>query len=401
MDGSDPADPSRIIVLSYSGATRIVVDVPETLCSGEDDHVRDVCEYLGGRADKDFLGTGTVGLVIQAVGARLLFAQRWQAGGVFDWAAGTVRAWAPDRIELNEPMPPVGAQITLLPSARWVFAARDDVLGLTLEWKNDTASIEPWACKQLTLFLGLGVNQPVLEESLSRWQKATDILDAVRQDRNGWFDRAIPRFRTSNPYFEKLYYYRWWSLYTKMVFARVGHLLYPAPREGAVAFEACVSYSGACISVDELRWMRDPAWAFSTTREFFSAENLNDGYLSNHIWDWGIDGDESNQDGLGRSVPYHNYAVAAFHGALLVYPDEGLKTLQDLWPHLCSNLESYPRLFDIVPPASLTDTPVCISPVVMFIDPPWRSGMIPIRPNPCLETLTIITPPGSTSSCNI
>jgi hypothetical protein len=88
-----------------------------------------------------------------------------------------------------------------------------------------------------------------------------------------------------------------------MIFARVGHLLYPAPREGAVAFEACVSYSGACVSIDELRWMRNPDWSFSATREFFASENLNDGYLSNHIWDWGIDGDESNQDFIYDVTP--------------------------------------------------------------------------------------------------
>jgi hypothetical protein len=55
---------------------------------------------------------------------------------------------------------------------------------------------------------------------------------------------------------------------------------------------------------------------FSTTKEFFAAQNMNDGYLSNHIWDWGIDADESNIDGLGRSVPYQNYAVDASNGAL-------------------------------------------------------------------------------------
>jgi len=377
--------------------------------------VRDICAYLSDRADKDFLGTGNIGLVIQAMGTRVLFVQSWKEGGVFDWAAGAARSWAPDRVEMHEPTPPVGAYLSHPPSARWVFAARDDILGMTLEWNNDTPHevvvqasftgtlpgrvrmghhpdagflyalapysdripqpitfalassaaphqlevhgeryevcfalpIEPQTRKRFTLLLGIGISQQPLDESLICWKATGDILKAVRLDWNGWFDREIPRFQSSNPYFEKLYYYRWWSLYTKMIFVRLGHLLYPAPREGAVMYEACVSYSGACISVDELRWMRKPDWAFSTTREFFAPDNLNDGYLSNHIWAWGIDGDESNQDSLGRSVPYHNYAVAAFHGAALVHPDEGLKTLQDIWPQLCSNLESYPRLFDV------------------------------------------------------
>jgi hypothetical protein len=113
-----------------------------------------------------------------------------------------------------------------------------------------------------------------------------------------------------------------------MIAAQVGHFYYPAPREVTVAYEGIVSYSGSCISVDELRWMRNPAWTFSTTKEFFAPENLNDGYLSNHIWDWGIDGDESNVDASGRSVPYQNYAIDAFRGALLVHPREGQKTLR-------------------------------------------------------------------------
>lgn len=377
--------------------------------------MRDICGFLGGRTDKDFLGTGNIGLVAQASKARVLFVQKWVEQGLFDWAAGTVRSWSPDRMEMVEPIPPAGVQVSLAPSERWIFAGRDDILGITLVWKNDTPNklfvqasfsgtlpgeirkgqtgeggiiyaqapysarvlqpvnfvlsaslspthlelhgeayavsfnipIDPGESKHFFLLLGIGTSLHDLEKSLNRWTKYADILASIRQDWNTWFDQAVPRFRSSNPYFEKLYYYRWWSLYTKMIFARLGHMLHPAPREGTIAFEAVVSYSGACVSVDELRWMRDPAWALSTTREFFAPENLNDGYLSNHIWDWGIDGDESNEDSLGRAVPYHNYAVAAFHGTLLIHPDEAQKTLTDIWPQLSTNLDSYPRLFDV------------------------------------------------------
>lgn len=376
--------------------------------------MQDICAFLGGRADKDFLGTGNLGLVVQQRAARLLFVQRWWEGGVCDWVCGAVRSWAPDRIELQEPIPPAGARLSHPSTARWVFAARSDVIGLVLEWQNPNpqplvinaaftgrlpgtvrvgqaaeagylyaltpystqvpqpvhvvlaASLPPAALAwdgdgyevsfqitaaphstaRFTLFVAIGLDFEIIEAALNRWHKTNDVLAAVRQDWNAWFDSAIPRFTCSDPYVEKLYYYRWWSLYTKMIFARVGHLLYPAPREGTVAFEALVSYSGACVSVDELRWMRRPDWAFSTTRAFFAPQNLNDGYLANHIWDWGIDGDESNIDTHGRSVPYQNYAVAAFYGALLVHPQEGVQVLREIWPQLHSNLESYPRLFD-------------------------------------------------------
>lgn len=380
-----------------------------------DDTPKDICEYLGNRSDKNFLGSGNVALVIEPGKTKILFVQQWKEKGLIDWASGTVRSWYPDRIELNESMPAIGASISYAPISRKVFITRDDVAGMELVWKNNadtgilihasftgmlpgncnagqmgddgivsstvpysdkvlqpvhytlnsslkpaqtdlqngnykityTIFLKPKEQKSLTLLLGTGTDLQLLNKAVNRWKKNTGIIEAVRHDWNEWFENAIPRFECSDPYFEKLYYYRWWSLYTKMIFANVGHFYYPAPREGTVAYDGVVSYSGSCISVDELRWMRDPAWVFSTTKEFFAPQNLNDGYLSNHIWDWGIDGDESNMDALGRSVPYQNYATGAFNGALLVHPGEGKKTLGEIWKELCSNLQSYQRLFDI------------------------------------------------------
>ena len=207
--------------------------------------------------------------------------------------------------------------------------------------------VKPGERKSFVILLSIGTDLRRVNKSITRWKNSPDISAAVRKDWNNWFEQGIPRFRCSDPYFEKLYYYRWWSLYTKMIFEQVGHFYYPSPREGTVAYEGVVSYSGSCVSVDELRWLRDPAWAFSTTKEFFATGNLNQGYLSNHIWDWGIDGDESNEDMLGRSVPYQNYAVEAFRGAMLVHPKEGEKTLHQIWPQIRSNLDSYQLLFDI------------------------------------------------------
>lgn len=379
------------------------------------DKIRNICEYLGGRADKNFLGSGNVALVIEPGKTKVLFVQQWKEKGMLDWASGSVRSWSPDRIEMNEVIPPLGATISLAPISRRIFITRDDVAGMELVWQNNASkeisihasftgmlpgdanvgqstdagvlystspysdkvsqpvhyvlgsslkpthvdlhnnsyklsfviSIKPGERKSLTLFLGTGMDMQLVNKAVNKWKKMPGISEEVRKDWNAWFDREIPNFKCSNPYFEKLYYYRWWSLYTKMIFAKVGHFYYPAPREGTVFYDGVVSYSGSCVSVDELRWMRNPEWAFSTTKEFFAPENLNDGYLSNHIWDWGIDEDESNKDVLGRSVPYQNYAIDAFRGALLVHPEDELKTLRQVWPQMCSNLQSYRRLFDI------------------------------------------------------
>src|SRR5665213_1826879 len=101
--------------------------------------IRDICEYLGGRADKNFLGSGNLALVIEPGRTRILFVQQWKEKGLFDWAAGTVHSWCPDRIVMNEAMPPVGAAISLPPISRTVFIcllytsdAADDLLCVDL-----------------------------------------------------------------------------------------------------------------------------------------------------------------------------------------------------------------------------------------------------------------------------
>ncbi|RZJ68629.1 MAG: hypothetical protein EOO50_00165 [Flavobacterium sp.] len=383
------------------------------VASAQKNRVKDICAFLGNRSDKNFLGSGNVALVIDSTKAKVLFVQQWKEKGLVDWASGTIKSWSPDRIEMNETIPPVGAKISYEPTSRTIWISRDDVVGMQLIWKNDTResitvtasfsgtmpgklhaheqgntsflsstaqysdrvdtpvhysfsssdapelvgrensdyslkyqfTLQPKQQHSLTLLLGIGIEKTAVATALKRWDNSDG--NAVRDDWNSWFDKAIPHFECSNPYFEKLYYYRWWSLYTKMIFAKVGHFYYPSPREGTVMYEGVVSYSGACVSVDELRWMRSPDWAFSTTQEFFAPGNLNDGYLSNHIWDWGIDADESNIDTSGRSVPYQNYAVDAFYGASLVHPEAQNSTLKKLWPQFRSNLASYTSLFDI------------------------------------------------------
>lgn len=389
--------------------------LPIGILAQKQEKSRDICQFLGNRSDKNFLGSGNVAIVVEKDKTRVDFVQQWKEKGLFDWASGTVKNWFPDRIEMSETSPLQGAKLSQEPFSRTIFITRDDVIGMELKWKNTTSktisidanfdgilpgsfntatideggfvnstdfyspkvleevhyvlgsnlqpttvdldknnykalfkfTIEAGEEKSLTLLLGTGTDMNLVKQSINKWRNSNQILADVRNDWNNWFALEIPQFTSSDAYFEKLYYYRWWSLYTKMIFAKVGHFYYPSPREGTVAYDGVVSYSGSCISVDELRWMRNPNWAFSTTKEFFHPENMNDGYLSNHIWDWGIDADESNIDNLGRSVPYQNYAIDAFRGALLIHPKEGQKTLTEVWPQFQTNLQSYSRLFDI------------------------------------------------------
>jgi hypothetical protein len=114
---------------------------PGTIISASPEHgkMRNTCEFLGGRADKNFMGSGNVALVIEPGKTKVLFVQQWKENGIFDWAAGTFLSWSPDRIEMNEAMPPPGASISYPTISRSVFITRDDVIGMELVWKNSSS----------------------------------------------------------------------------------------------------------------------------------------------------------------------------------------------------------------------------------------------------------------------
>lgn len=88
------------------------------------DTTSNICAYLGGRADKNFLGSGNLALVIEPSKTKVLFVQQWKEKGLFDWASGTVRSWYPDRIEMKEAMPPLAATISHSPISRKIFVTR-------------------------------------------------------------------------------------------------------------------------------------------------------------------------------------------------------------------------------------------------------------------------------------
>src|SRR4030095_16640366 len=96
------------------------------------DKIKNICEYLGGRSDKNLLGNGNMAVVIEPDRTKTLFIQQWKEKALMDWASGTVREWFPDRIEMNEAVPPIGATISHSPNSRTVFITRDDVAGMQL-----------------------------------------------------------------------------------------------------------------------------------------------------------------------------------------------------------------------------------------------------------------------------
>jgi hypothetical protein len=162
---------------------------------------------------------------------------------------------------------------------------------------------------------------------------------------NQTLTQAIPRFACSDPYLEKLYYFRWWSLLTKLNIGGHGRWSKPLAREGTVGFNALITYSGAPSTID-LRWLRSPDWAYGNVQSFY--ENLHEGKLANHIYPDRLDGDVANRapglKGPPIDFPYHNFLVKALTDIYALHPDK--ERLRQLWPALQQATSLYDNELD-------------------------------------------------------
>ncbi|MEI6807644.1 MAG: trehalase family glycosidase [bacterium] len=148
---------------------------------------------------------------------------------------------------------------------------------------------------------------------------------------NSMLTTGIPAFTCSDPFMEKLYYFRWWSLLNKLNIGGYGRWSKPLAREGTVGFNSLITYSGGPNTID-LRWMRSPEWAYGNIQSYY--DNLNDGKLANHIYPDRLDGDTANSGpsmkGSVIEFPYHNFLVKALTDIYALHPDKEM--LRRLWP---------------------------------------------------------------------
>ena len=162
---------------------------------------------------------------------------------------------------------------------------------------------------------------------------------------NHMLTSEIPAFSCTDPYLERLYYFRWWSLLTKMNVGGHGNWSKPLAREGTVGFNSLISYSGAPSTID-LRWIRSPDWAYGNVQSFYG--NLHDGKLANHIYPDSLDGDKANRapglHGAPMDFPYHNFLVKALTDVYALHPDKAI--LRRLWPALQQATGLYERELD-------------------------------------------------------
>lgn len=102
--------------------------------------------------------------------------------------------------------------------------------------------------------------------------------------RRRWHDlfAMVPKFRCSDPYLERYYWYRWYGLWLNAIDGGVGNYDSPTMCEGIGFFHQPITYSGQC-HMRELRWLADPAWARGVLRSFFRHQKP-DGSLHGRVY---------------------------------------------------------------------------------------------------------------------
>ena len=363
------------------------------------DETRDICRLLGGRSDREF--TGRPGNLYAAFGAKSRII--WMAGTLktrSSFFEGAVLEWRPDYVQL-QPSAPMGVDGQPVPGVAvekycwigprdslWVehlftntsAAGRVVPLSFDLQEVAELKSLDGivtckmWAGNR-EVFGAVSASHPLtfsdgklrMEVSVPAGKSVSCVVslaigaDAGKLGRaarpsadsraestrywNRMLTREVPSFDCSDPYLEKLYYFRWWSLLTKLNVGGYGRWSKPLAREGTSEFNSLINYSGAPSTLD-LRWMRSPEWAYGNVQSLYG--NLHEGKLANHIWPDKLDGDRANYapalNGTPTDFPYHNFLVKALADIYALHPDKAV--LRELWPSLQQATAFYDRELD-------------------------------------------------------
>ena len=145
--------------------------------------------------------------------------------------------------------------------------------------------IAPGASARLAVALHVDPQLPVRptadEAAPFAPKKSSTFVVASRAHWEGYF-ASVPSFRCSDPYFERVWAYRWYGLHLNAIAGGWGN--YPASTvcEGISVFHEPITYSAQC-HMRELRWAKDPEWARGVLRTFL-AHQKPDGSFHGRIY---------------------------------------------------------------------------------------------------------------------
>jgi len=142
--------------------------------------------------------------------------------------------------------------------------------------------------------------------------------------RRRWSERfaRVPRFRCSDPYLERAYWYRWYGLWLNTIEHGAGAITAPAICEGIAGLHT----PSACAApghVRELRWRASPELARGVIRSFF-AHQREDGSVPARLY-------ADHRDNVGVSQADWGDAILALDA---VWPDDAF--LREMYAPLSS-----------------------------------------------------------------
>ena len=145
--------------------------------------------------------------------------------------------------------------------------------------------LSPGTEREIAIFFAAA---PARSEALSHLRQCSRQSDPWAVSRMNWEEYwgSVPRFRSSDEYLTRTYWYRWYGLKQMTLHGCEQHYRHPAVCEGIGYFRAPISYSAACHML-ETRWMHDPSLSRGCLLTFLEHQREDGafrGYLDPHYY---------------------------------------------------------------------------------------------------------------------
>lgn len=144
--------------------------------------------------------------------------------------------------------------------------------------------------------------------------------DIHKESEKQWesYFESLPYFTCSDPYMEKYYWYRWYSIRLNSINQREENYKYPFIAEGVGFFRNLISYSSPCNMI-EAKWLNTPELAKGILYNFIQHQDENGCFP-------GIIGVTHNVKG----AMYHAHWAKAIRETFLKYRDKDF--LEEIYP---------------------------------------------------------------------
>ena len=153
--------------------------------------------------------------------------------------------------------------------------------GLIYMALHKTIELTPGGRKSIFAAAALAVSD---DEAVTHLQKTLQTPNPISRSEKNWenFFHQAPYFESSDPYFTRYYWYRWYGLRLFTLQGGDENYPYPAVCEGPADFRMPISYSAQCHLL-ETRWLHSPAVAQGSLLNFIHCQN-EDGSFTGHLY---------------------------------------------------------------------------------------------------------------------